>query len=141
MGRGAYSAEPAGESSPFGCPDCGGVLWENREDGDPRYRCRIGHAYSARALLAAQEHGVEDALWAGLRALEEQESLARRMLDRPWTRDSAMRRRLRERARLSHERAETLRRFLAGAASGSVRSDDSPELVVAEAEAAAARGA
>jgi two-component system chemotaxis response regulator CheB len=140
MERGAYEEEPPGDSSPFGCPECGGVLWENRDDGDPRYRCRIGHAYTARALLAAEEQGVEEALWAGLRALEEQESLARRMLDRPWTRDSAMRRRLRERARLSHERAETLRKFLAGPASASVQSDDSPELMPAS-EAAAGRGA
>lgn len=70
-----------GAPSPFGCPACGGVLWEMREgEGDlARYRCRVGHAYGSESLLAAQSGAMEDALWSALRALEESESLARRL--------------------------------------------------------------
>jgi two-component system chemotaxis response regulator CheB len=111
----AHDAPPPGQPSTFGCPDCGGVLWEAEEEvgGDLRFRCRVGHAYTPRALLTAGDHRLEDALWAALRALEEQESLARRMSERSWagvgerTRD-----RLRERMTEAHRRAEALREFL-----------------------------
>ena len=129
MERDAFEEDPPGRSSEFGCPDCGGVLWEANDNDLPHFRCRIGHAYTARTLLSAEEEGVEDALWAGLRALEEQESLTRRMLDRPWAKDSVLQARLQERARVSHERAETLRKFLIEASPG-IRSDDAAELAI-----------
>ena len=71
-----------GRPSAFGCPDCGGVLWELEENGFVRYRCRVGHAYTARNLGAEQRHAVETALWSALRALEESASMFQRMADR-----------------------------------------------------------
>jgi two-component system chemotaxis response regulator CheB len=71
-----------GQPSTFGCPDCGGVLWEIEDNGFLRFRCRVGHAYTARHLDAEQRHAVETALWAGLRALEESASLYRRLAER-----------------------------------------------------------
>jgi two-component system chemotaxis response regulator CheB len=44
-----------------------------------RFRCRVGHAYSPETLLAVQSDSVEAAIWAGLRALEENAALMRRM--------------------------------------------------------------
>ena len=67
-----------GTRAPYSCPECGGALWEI-EDGGPRFRCHVGHAYSARALAAEQRTRVEAALWAALRRLEESERLAARM--------------------------------------------------------------
>src|SRR5262245_28380544 len=42
--------DKAGTPSSFSCPDCGGVLWELERDDILRFRCRVGHAYTARAL-------------------------------------------------------------------------------------------
>jgi two-component system, chemotaxis family, protein-glutamate methylesterase/glutaminase len=73
----------SGELSPFGCPDCGGALWQLHDGELVRYRCRVGHAYTEQNLLDAQFSGVDRAMWAALRALEESASnalaLAKRM--------------------------------------------------------------
>jgi len=74
--------ERPGQPSGFACPDCGGALWELKDSQVIRFRCRIGHAYSAESLLAQQEEALETALWSGLRALEEQAELAHRMAQR-----------------------------------------------------------
>lgn len=67
------------KSSSLTCPDCGGALWELDDHRPLRYRCHVGHAYSAQALKAAQEQGCEHSLQSGLRALEEREMLLRRL--------------------------------------------------------------
>ncbi|MEA5596146.1 chemotaxis protein CheB [Rivularia sp. UHCC 0363] len=69
----------SGKPSTFGCPDCGGTLWELQQQNLLRFRCRIGHAYSLESLLAKQSDALEDALWFALRALEEKASLTKRM--------------------------------------------------------------
>ncbi|HEX5435371.1 MAG TPA: chemotaxis protein CheB [Candidatus Angelobacter sp.] len=71
-----------GTPSQFACPDCGGVLWEMEDEGMLRFRCRVGHAYTAQSLDAQQSEAVEAALWAAIRALEESASLARQMAER-----------------------------------------------------------
>jgi two-component system chemotaxis response regulator CheB len=68
-----------GIPSAFSCPDCGGVLWELEEGDFLRFRCRVGHAYSARALGEEQNDSLEKGLWAAFRALEEKASFARRL--------------------------------------------------------------
>ena len=37
--------------SGFSCPDCGGRLWEIQDGGLLRFRCRVGHMYSADSLV------------------------------------------------------------------------------------------
>lgn len=71
-----------GEPSHFSCPDCGGVLFEMEDDGLLRFRCRTGHGYTSEALAAGQQTGMDEALWAALRALEENAALSRRMAAR-----------------------------------------------------------
>jgi two-component system, chemotaxis family, protein-glutamate methylesterase/glutaminase len=71
-----------GDPSVFACPECGGTLWEMHDHDLVRYRCRVGHAYSAESLLAEQSQNLEAALWTALRALQEQAALSRRMNER-----------------------------------------------------------
>ncbi len=71
-----------GNPSSFGCPDCGGVLWELNDSELIRFRCRTGHAFSVDSLLARQSDTLEEALWSAVRALEERASLSRRMAAR-----------------------------------------------------------
>jgi two-component system chemotaxis response regulator CheB len=68
-----------GSPSGFTCPECGGTLYEKPGEGLAHFRCRTGHAYSPESLLATQSDNLEAALWAALRALEENAALARRM--------------------------------------------------------------
>jgi two-component system chemotaxis response regulator CheB len=73
--------ESVGDRSAFGCPECGGALWE-QDNGVLRFRCRVGHAYAAETLLDAQGATLDTALWVALRSLEERTSLARRIQKR-----------------------------------------------------------
>jgi two-component system chemotaxis response regulator CheB len=97
----------------YSCPDCGGVLEPAGDIGLVRYECRVGHAYSAESLFAAQEDEVEQALWMALRALEEKVELAvrleRRFRSLGQARSAA---RYAERARVTAERAASLRMLL-----------------------------
>ncbi len=111
---------PAGKPSMFACPDCGGVLFESEIDG--QFTCRVGHAYSPEALLAQDVDRVEEAMWAGLRALEESAVLARRLERR--ARDRAQRRtasRFAEQAAEADARARVLRGLLQGAPPAAAR--------------------
>jgi two-component system, chemotaxis family, protein-glutamate methylesterase/glutaminase len=71
--------EKPGIPSVFGCPECGGVLWELRDGELLRFRCRVGHAFGAEGLLSAQSESLDTALWSAFRALEENAALCRRL--------------------------------------------------------------
>jgi two-component system, chemotaxis family, protein-glutamate methylesterase/glutaminase len=64
-------AAELGESVSSTCPECGGPLWELRDEKLHRYRCRIGHAFTAESLLAGQSEVIEYALWAAVRTMED----------------------------------------------------------------------
>lgn len=61
------------------CPDCSGVLSEIDEGGLVRFKCLVGHVWSADSLLASQSQELEGALWVALRSLEEKVLVARRL--------------------------------------------------------------
>jgi two-component system chemotaxis response regulator CheB len=74
--------ETKGKPSPFACPECHGVLFDENEGNMMRFRCRVGHAYTADALRVALTEASENALWIALRALEEKAALMRRLADK-----------------------------------------------------------
>ncbi|WP_017719995.1 chemotaxis protein CheB [Kamptonema formosum] len=78
----AQSNDRPGKPSQYACPECGGALWELSEGNLLRFRCRVGHAFSAESLLAEQSEALEEALWTAFRALRESAALARRMAGR-----------------------------------------------------------
>jgi two-component system chemotaxis response regulator CheB len=106
---------PPGEPSAFACPDCGGVLWE-LDDGELlRFRCRVGHAYTADGALDAQGESVETALWTALRALQERAQLSDRLAERVGGAGAKQSQaRFSELATEAREQAEVIRRLLAG---------------------------
>jgi two-component system chemotaxis response regulator CheB len=60
------------------CPDCAGVLSEVRGAHPLRYRCQIGHAFTADHL-AAQSARVDEAVRLAMRIMEERVELVSRM--------------------------------------------------------------
>ena len=106
-------ADHPGVLAPFGCPDCGGTLWELREGELVRFRCRVGHAWTSDALLARQTETLDAALWTALRALEESASLNEQLADRARRRGNArLAETLADNATLANRRARTIRDVL-----------------------------
>jgi two-component system chemotaxis response regulator CheB len=70
-----------GSPSTFVCPECRGTLWLVDDSRPPRFRCHTGHAFSLRSLAAAQSQATEEALWSAVRALQEKETLLRRIAE------------------------------------------------------------
>ncbi len=68
-----------GRRSLLACPDCHGVMWEIDEGGLTRYRCHVGHTYTAELMDIAVDENLHRALASALRALEEKVVLARKL--------------------------------------------------------------
>jgi two-component system chemotaxis response regulator CheB len=102
-----------GAPSQFACPECGGVLWEMEDEGMLRFRCRVGHAFTAQSLDAEQREAVEGALWAAIRALEESASLAKQMASKAdQNKTPKVAKRFQESARDKMEQAGLLRNLI-----------------------------
>ena len=72
----SFDSEASGPLSGYTCPDCNGSLTMVSEN---HYRCRVGHAWTADALLKARDDEVETALWIAIRSLQEKAKLSRRL--------------------------------------------------------------
>jgi len=68
-----------GRRSVLTCPECNGTMWEINEGDLVRYRCHIGHAYTAEVMSLALDENLRRALASGLRAIEERIALVRRL--------------------------------------------------------------
>jgi len=100
-----------GPASGYTCPDCQGSLADLGTTG--RYRCRVGHAWTAEALLAAQGSEWERALWVALRVLEEKASLTKKMAERADERGSRnLAERYRGKLTETAHAMDTLRKYL-----------------------------
>jgi two-component system chemotaxis response regulator CheB len=73
-----FDTEELGPPSGYTCPDCNGSL-QTLSKGN--YRCHVGHAWTADALLQAHDGEIEGALWVAVRSLQEKAKLSRRLAD------------------------------------------------------------
>jgi two-component system chemotaxis response regulator CheB len=80
--NGKAALEKVGRPSSFTCPECQGPLWELKDADLIRYRCQVGHAYSADSMVTAQQDVVERALWVALGAIESRVALWRKIMQR-----------------------------------------------------------
>ncbi|NAZ87102.1 chemotaxis protein CheB [Kineococcus indalonis] len=109
------SDDHPGDPSGYTCPDCSGALWRIDDHGLLRFRCRVGHAWTAESLHEQQSAETEGALWVALRSLEERAALNRelsRRAEESGRRISAGR--FGERADETTEAASVIRRLLTG---------------------------
>jgi two-component system, chemotaxis family, protein-glutamate methylesterase/glutaminase len=74
----SFDTEDLGPPSGFTCPDCNGSL---QRVSERNYRCQVGHAWTADALLQARDTEIENALWIAIRSLGEKAKLSRRLAD------------------------------------------------------------
>jgi len=75
------SEDRLGSRSPFSCPDCHGPLWEVAQSSLLSYRCHLGHAFTAQAMLDAQSSEVDRSLQDLARVTRERAELVRRMAE------------------------------------------------------------
>jgi two-component system, chemotaxis family, protein-glutamate methylesterase/glutaminase len=66
-----------GRASALTCPECHAVLYKIEDERVLRFRCQLGHAFSAKTLLQDLAASREDALWSAVRAIFEESELAR----------------------------------------------------------------
>lgn len=64
--------------APLSCPACNGTLSQLKEP-PLRFRCQVGHAYSAKTLADQHEGSLDEAVRVALRIVEERSVLAERM--------------------------------------------------------------
>jgi two-component system, chemotaxis family, protein-glutamate methylesterase/glutaminase len=124
-----------GPPSAFTCPECGGSLWELEDGKLLRFRCHVGHGFTADALSTQQDEELEHTMWTALRALEEHAALRRRMAahaERVGRFVTA--RELEARAKDAERRAGSLRGMLLREERGEPRLVDKPAAAAAEAK-------
>jgi two-component system, chemotaxis family, protein-glutamate methylesterase/glutaminase len=74
-----FDTQQLGAPSGYSCPDCKGALMSISEG---HFRCHVGHAWTADALLTARDDEVDGALWVALRSLQEKAKLAGQLADK-----------------------------------------------------------
>lgn len=116
LGRPCDSAliERIATPCPLTCPACGGVMSEMRRP-PLRFRCQVGHAYTAEAFAAEKDSAVDEAVRVALRIVEERATLTEKMSED--ARKAGRRHAetsFRARAEDLRDHAETLRAFAIG---------------------------
>jgi two-component system chemotaxis response regulator CheB len=97
-----------GRRSVLSCPDCGGVMWEAADGDVTRFRCHVGHAYTAELMNLAIDESLQRALASARRALDERIALLDRMAGQANNGGSRLADDWRERAREYEREARTI---------------------------------
>ncbi len=74
--------EAIGTRTTYTCPECNGSIWQIGNEAPLRYRCHIGHSFTANIFLSEQTQNIENALWSAVRAMEEKVTFSRQMAER-----------------------------------------------------------
>ena len=107
------SEAPPGDLSSLSCPECAGPLYELRDGQFLRFRCRVGHAYTADSVMDAKADVLENALYMALNTLEENAEIAERLAVRSRARQLLQAaERFEKRAKEAREHAVVIRRVL-----------------------------
>jgi two-component system chemotaxis response regulator CheB len=74
------TVESIGTRTTYTCPECNGSIWQIG-DSEPlmRFRCHIGHSYTANVFLTEQTQNVENSLWSAVRVMEEKVTFLRHL--------------------------------------------------------------
>jgi two-component system chemotaxis response regulator CheB len=64
-----------GSHAGISCPECHGPMWKIKDGTLQRYRCHVGHAYTAQTMAEGQIEAQEIHLWQALRLMKERVSL------------------------------------------------------------------
>ncbi|MBW4489814.1 MAG: chemotaxis protein CheB [Trichocoleus desertorum ATA4-8-CV12] len=76
------NVESIGTRTTYSCPECNGSIWQIGNGDFLRFRCHVGHAFTADVFLSEQTQNIENALWSAVRALEEKVTLSRQIAQR-----------------------------------------------------------
>jgi two-component system chemotaxis response regulator CheB len=102
-----------GELTDLSCAECGGPLWRSKSGDLSRYRCRVGHAYTASSLLSAGGEAIESSIWAAVRMFDQRANILTTMAEKDReARQSRMREHHAQLASEAREHANALRRLL-----------------------------
>ncbi|HZS48619.1 MAG TPA: chemotaxis protein CheB [Blastocatellia bacterium] len=102
-----------GLPSSYACPECHGVLLKMKQEGQLRFRCHTGHAYSFESLLLELGESVEEALWNAIRSIEETYLLLTHLSEHlREQKDHEHAERLRKLAQSAHNRSNLIRQAL-----------------------------
>jgi two-component system, chemotaxis family, protein-glutamate methylesterase/glutaminase len=77
------NVEAIGTRTTYACPECNGTIWQIDHNGEPlRFRCHVGHSFTADILLGEQTQKLENALWSAIRAMEDKLTFLRQLEER-----------------------------------------------------------
>jgi len=76
------NVEAIGTRTTYSCPECNGSIWQIGKSEPLRFRCHIGHSFTANVFLSEQTQNIENALWSAVRAMEEKVTFSRQMSER-----------------------------------------------------------
>ena len=68
---GGPQMEDMGEITPYTCPDCGGSMWNVKNEPMGRLMCHTGHSFTMNSFLNSQSEVIENSLWEVIRFIQE----------------------------------------------------------------------
>lgn len=121
-----------GRPSRFTCSECHGALWEVEDGSMLRFRCHVGHAFTADTVLASQGEEIDRLLGSLLRSHQERASLAHRMAEHERAKERhALARHLESRARDYEHDVEIMKKLLSSGQAGSGETAGRGEEIIA----------